>query len=222
MKAFLLPLFVLVMLSTRAFAQETEPLVRTVFKLSPQHFTINSLKAGVERFNKDHSASIVLFATARLENNEGTIDFRDRFDGLAGELQLRKYISPLQTRTSKKGNEYQQGIYGAAYVQGGSYSGKFKGEYTYYDPGTGTYPTQVSYDYSESIGNWGLGFTIGYQKTLWQVIFVEAFIGGGVQWSDRISMGLQPDVLYYDYIGINHPGYKGILPKMGLNIGIGL
>ena len=222
MKPIVLFLSCLMIPPACAFAQEAAILSRTVFKLSPQHFTNNSLKAGIERFNKNHSVSIAVFATARLENNEETGDDREGFDGLAGELQVRKYISPMQTRTSKKGNDYHQGIYGAAYVQGGSYSGQYKGTYRVYDPGTGMYTTQAAYDYSESIGNWGLGFTIGYQKTLWQVIFLEAFIGGGVQWSDRIAMGLQPDVLYNDYEGINHPAYKGILPKIGLNIGIGL
>lgn len=210
------------LIAASVLAQESEPLSRTVFKMSPQHFTQNALKAGVERFYKNHSTSLAIFVTARLDNNEDVLYDREGYDGLAGELQVRKYISPMKSRTSKKGNQYHQGVYGAAYVQGGSYSGKFQEQYTAYDPVTGQYQSYVQYDYSESIGNWGLGFTIGYQKTLWQVVFLEAFIGGGVQFSDRISMGMQSDVLAHDYIGITHPAYKGILPKIGLNIGIGL
>jgi len=223
MRILRLPLIGLLMFSfASSFAQETEPLSRSVFKMSPQHFTQNALKAGLERFNKTHSASLSLFVTARLDNNENTADNWEGYDGLAGELQIRKYISPMKARMSKKGNSYHQGVYGAAYVQGGSYSGEFSGEYTTFDPNTGMYTNHVLYNYSESIGNWGLGFTIGYQKTLWQVVFMEAFIGGGVQFSDPISMGMEPDQSPYQYIGITHPAYKGILPKIGVNIGIGL
>jgi hypothetical protein len=82
---------------------------------------------------------------------------------------------------------------------------------------------QSTYDYHESVGNWGFGFTLGYQRTLWEVVFLEAFVGGGIQFSDRISSGqLPPDGLIYQYDGITDPGYKGILPKIGLMIGIGL
>ena len=53
MKTLLLVTLFLVC-GTVCLAQDpaAEPLSRTVFKLSPQHFTINALKAGVERFNK--------------------------------------------------------------------------------------------------------------------------------------------------------------------------
>src|SRR5687768_5543206 len=81
-----------------AFAQEPETLSRTIFKLSPQHFTQNSLKGGVERFNKNHSLSVAVFITGRMEKNEDS-HYRDGYDGLAGELQVRKYISPMKAVT---------------------------------------------------------------------------------------------------------------------------
>jgi hypothetical protein len=71
------------------------------------------------------------------------------------------------------------------------------------------------------IHNWGGGFTIGYQKTLWQVIFLEAFVGGGIQYSYIIRSG-QQGLAFFRIGGVTDPGYKGILPKVGLNIGIAL
>ncbi len=53
-------------------AQESETISRTIFKLSPQHFTQNSLKAGVERFNRHHSGSIAIFITGMIQNDENT------------------------------------------------------------------------------------------------------------------------------------------------------
>ena len=204
------------------FAQEIVPISRTVFKLSPQHFTHNALKAGLERFNNNHTSSFAIFITGRLDNNEDNYFDREGYNGLAGEFQLRKYISPMKQHTSKKNNVYNQGVYGAAYVQGGSYSGKFAEQYMTFDPVTGGYVQTTQYDYKENIGNWGLGFTIGYQKTLWQVVFLEAFIGGGIQFADRTTSGTNPGGSYYGYDGITDPGYKGILPKIGIMIGIGL
>jgi len=204
-----------------AFAQETETISRTIFKLSPQHFTQNSLKGGVERFNRNHSASLAVLITGRMEKNENSI-YGNGYDGLAGELQLRRYISPIKEMASKNGRQFHQGVYGGVYVQGGSYSGDFRDEYYYYDD-TGTMVEEVLYDYEDHIGNWGGGFIIGYQRTLWQVVFTEVFIGGGLQFSDRITTGLVPygrDLFYDD--GITDPYYRGILPKIGLNVGIGL
>jgi hypothetical protein len=217
----ILALAVASLVCAHASGQETEPLSRTVFKLSPQHFTHNALKAGVERFNKNHSSSFAIFITGRLDNNEDSYFDREGYNGLAGEFQIRKYISPMKEHTSKKNNVYNQGVYGGAYLQGGAYSGEFAEQFMTYDPVTGMYVPTTQYDYKETIGNWGLGFTIGYQKTLWQVIFLEAFIGGGIQFSDRTVSG-NPGDYYNGYDGITDPGYKGILPKIGLHIGIGL
>lgn len=204
-----------------ADAQEPETISRTIFKLSPQHFTENSLKGGVEHFNKKHSASLIVLITGRMEKNEYSIH-GDGYDGLAGELQLRRYISPMKAIVAKNNKVYHQGIYGAVYVQGGSYSGDFRRDYFFYDPNTGSTVTEVQYDYEDHVGNWGGGFTIGYQRTFWQVIFVEAFVGGGLQFSDRILTGKLPSTPDYSHYGIADPYYRGILPKIGLNIGIGL
>lgn len=203
-----------------AVAQESEVISRTIFKLSPQHFTESSLKGGIEHFNKAHSVSVVVFITGRMEKNEDSY-YGDGYDGLAGELQLRRYISPMKAVTLKNNKVYHRGIYGAVYVQGGSYSGDFKREYSYYDL-NGVMVNEVYYDYEDHIGNWGGGITIGYQQTLLQVIFVEVFVGGGLQFSDRITTGklpATPDYSFYDY---KDPYYRGILPKIGFNIGIGL
>jgi hypothetical protein len=219
--AILLLLAVLSLVSFATFAQETETISRTIFKLSPQHFIHNSLKAGIERFNTTHSGSFAFFATGRLENADNAF-LPEGYDGLAGEIQFRKYISPMKLRTSRKNNTYHQGIYGAAYLQGGSYSGGFSDEYSFYDPNTGQYVTQYNYSFKESVTNYGFGFALGYQKTVWQVVFLEAFVGGGIQFSQRTISGNKPEQGFFGYSGIADPGFEGILPKIGLHIGIGL
>lgn len=221
MRTHILLLAGVCLLTNVAVAQESGTISRTVFKLSPQHFTENSLKGGVEHFNKDHSASVSVLITGRMEKNEHSY-YGDGYDGLAGELQLRKYISPMKAVTLKNNKIYYRGIYAGLYVQGGAYSGDFKREYIFYDQTTGGTVREIQYDYEEHVGNWGGGFLIGYQQTFWDVIFVEAFVGGGIQFSDRITTGKLPNTPDYSYYGITDPYYRGILPKIGLNIGIGL
>jgi len=58
---FLLLIGILCLSARTTLAQESETASRTIFKLSPQHFIDNSLKAGVERFNSNHSGSVAVF-----------------------------------------------------------------------------------------------------------------------------------------------------------------
>lgn len=191
-----------------AIGQEIEPVSRTILKQSPQHFVGKALKVGLERFNRDHSGSVAVFFTGVLNNNDQNIHFGDQHDGLAGELQLRKYISPIKLYTTNKDNLYHRGIYVAAHAQAGSYSGNFiqghNGEM-----------------YSEKISNNGFGFILGYQRTIWQVVFLEAFVGGGIQ-SGNTNRSGSFGPRYFAGPWVIEPDYKGILPKIGLNIGVGL
>jgi hypothetical protein len=217
-----LVLLILVVCISPVRAQEPQTISRTILKLSPQHFIDNSLKVGVERFNETYTSSFAFFVTGKLQNQDDGFD-RYGYDGIAGELQLRKYLSPMKAVMSKKNKDYAQGVYGALYAQGGTYRGEMTDMYSNFDPVTG-FPTGYdTYDYEEQVVNFGLGFTIGYQKTLWQVMFLEGFVGGGIQFADRkVSGNIPPNHTYYGYDGIIDPGYRGILPKIGLTIGLGL
>lgn len=198
-----------------ACAQEISDLPRTVFRFAPQNFINNSLKVGMERFNKVHSASFLVHLSGRLQAEQRWID---SYNGLGGELALRRYITPM---TLTKGKKNHWGIYGSLYVQGGSYSG----DITYYDghrdPATGNW-VSTEYRFTENIGVWGGGFTFGYQRTFWEVIFLDVYIGGGLQGSDIIRTGqLPPDPNFYSDI-FSDPGYRGVIPKMGIHFGLGL
>jgi hypothetical protein len=194
--------------SIHTFGQSTPelPPKRILFKLSPQHFTQNTLKAGGEFFNKEFSRSFVVYFSAAAGNNPNDYFYYSDYEysGLSGELQYRKYISPVRFQTSKRGREYYQGIYFSGFVQG--------------------IPVYVvEYNYHESVGNFAFGFTLGVQRTLWKVLLIDLYVGGGLQLSDIIRSGQVPQAPYYFYYGgISNPSYNGILPKFGLQIGIGL
>lgn len=50
--------------------QETPPPSRSVFKISPQHFTQLQLKVGFERFNKTYSHSFSFYVNALLNSQD--------------------------------------------------------------------------------------------------------------------------------------------------------
>ena len=213
-------LLFLLAIATIASAQNSEPSIpRTLAKVSPQHFINNSLKIGLERFNSSFTKSFVLFITPRVEGSNSGDLYRRGYNGVGAELQYRKYISPMREHITKR-RSYYGGIYAAGFAQAGSYTGKFKGESGTYDWRTGIY-TSTPYDYKEDVGNWAVGFTLGYHRTFWDVVYIDGYIGGGVQFSDSIKTGTlpNPDDIYVDIVD---PGFHGILPKFGILIGISL
>ncbi len=225
MRVLLLPL--LLLLSVHAICQDqpTLPLPRALFKVAPQNFAVNSLKIGTEIFNKSRTKSYSLFVYGRFDGNNSTQPYYygdDFYKGLGGEFQYRKYISPLQNYTTRKGKPFLQGIYVSGYLQAASY--KNEGDFIYYsyDPATGQQVNAVVVN--ESISNWGTGFTIGFHRTLWSVLYIDAYIGGGIQWSDVIRMSTTNFNFdnYSSYSGITDPAYQGIMPKFGLQLGIAL
>ncbi|HEX5168540.1 MAG TPA: hypothetical protein VFW11_05160 [Cyclobacteriaceae bacterium] len=222
MKYLISPMLVLAALI--ANGQDPQPLpARSIFKISPQHFTQRQLKIGFERLNRSYSQSLSLYLNGLLAWSDD-YGYEEDYSGLGAELQYRKYLVPLAGRTTKKGNTYYRGIYFSGYLQGGRYSGTQSGTSYNYDHSTGT-STSTPYNYKEDIGNWGGGFTFGFQQTLWSKIFFEVYIGGGLQFADRNTSGNVPDSPYYYYFydsGITALDYQGILPKIGLQVGIGL
>lgn len=217
--------WVLLLGSISAFSQDEQTLTtpRALFKVVPQSFAINTLKIGAEFFNKNRSKSYSLYLYGRFDSNNSnqTYYYGDEFyKGLGGEFQYRKYIGPMKSYVTKRNKNYLQGIYVSGYVQAASY--KNEGEFIYYnyDPNTGQ---QNNYRIvvEESIGNWGTGFTIGVHRTLWSILFIDAYIGGGIQWSDTIHMSTPalPNS-YYSYSGITSPNYQGIMPKFGIQLGV--
>jgi len=219
--------FVICLIFTEfAFAQDTtkqKTLSRTVFKISPFHFVQNTLKVGLENFNKSGTKSISIYAGVRSKSNTtSNANSDDSYNGVLGEVQFKKYVSPIEEYISKRNRVTMvtQGIYGGVFIQGGSYSGSRNYVEYNYDPGTQT-PTNVNYKYSENTWNAGIGFVLGAQRVFWNAIFVDVYIGGGLQVAESSLSGQIPPN-YYSYNSSIDPGYKGIIPKIGIQIGMGL
>lgn len=217
----------LVLTSICVLAQSEPELTapRALFKVAPQNFAINTLKIGTEVFNKSRTKSYSLYVFGRFDSNNGSGPYYygdDFYKGLGGEFQYRKYISPMKSYSTRRNKNYLQGIYVSGYLQAATF--KNEGDFIYYnyDPNTGQ---QISYSVrvEENVKNWGTGFTLGIHRTLWSVLSIDAYIGGGVQWSD-LDKRYDPSIpmRYYSYSGITSPTYQGIMPKFGIQLGVAL
>lgn len=218
MKNFLSALLLLSFLTT--CAQEDKNISRTIFKISPQQFLINTLSIGIERINKSYDKSYSLALSGRTESFNQSSNSTG-INGLMTEFQCRKYIKPLREYTSKKNRTYVQGMYFSGFLQAGKYTSTIRYLYPYYQPYMPLSPVYFS-GYKENIANVTTGFTLGIQRVFWNTLFVDVYIGGGFQYANVVRTGNQPPQGYSDYYEIGAPGYSGIVPRFGLLVGMGL
>lgn len=182
------------------FAQEdqepTFKLPRAVMKIAPLQFFLSTLEVGVEVFNPTYSKSFNLsagFRSGANGYNEGT--------GASVELAYRNYAAPMKYR-ARNNRESYQGIYYSLFV---------RGEY---------FKEDDDYEYWETTFSITPGFTLGFQKTLWKVLLLDVYVGGGIKFSDVEYATTPPP--YESSYGILDPGYSGICPRIGAKVGMGL
>jgi hypothetical protein len=219
MKHFLLPLvFTLINISATCQKEPATKPIKYLFKMSPQHLTLNMLKVGLEKVNTDATNSIQLYAQVIANNDRDTYFWNNGYDGGGFELMFKRYLLPIQEATTRKGKPYTQGIYLGGFLQAGAYHGNFADIYTSWDPITQNYIT-VEYNYKDKTSNGAFGFTIGLQRIFWKVLALDAYVGAGYQLRNQQVVGDKP-IWVYDYIDFSDVNYRGILPKLGLTVGL--
>jgi hypothetical protein len=198
--------FALLFVSLSAYPQNSEPakkLPRGLIKISPLQFFSQTLELSVETLNVDYTRAFQVSAGFR----SGQGDYIDGH-GANFSLAYRKYVRPLSTPTTRNPDAVQ-GIYYNIFLKG-EY---FKGEEEYWG--------QSQFERTkEVVRSLSPGFTIGLQRTIFDVLFMEVFIGGGIKFVDVEYSGIAPsDQINYDLF---HPAYEGIYPSIGMKIGVGL
>lgn len=209
LKHFIFPVVILSVLSAKAQSEENKDFVlpKAVLKLSPFHFFNSTFQFGSEIFNQTRSRSFNIDVGVR----SSSLTYDDA-KGISTEIGFRKYVKPMTLR-QRKSRQFYQGIYYNIFIQGSYFEG-YSQEYIY-NPTTGG-----AYDrYKITVKSIAPGFYMGLQKTLWEVVLMDAYIGGGVKISE-IDRSQQVGYYYDDELFA--PGYEGIYPKIGIKIGIGL
>lgn len=199
-------------------SESTDKPINYLFKMSPQHLTLNMLKVGVEKVNTDGTRGIQLYIQAVGNDAREDYYWSNGYDGVGFEFMLKRYLLPIKEITNRKGRSFAQGIYLGGFVQAGNYKGGFAWEDYVWDPQNQT-GSNISYEYTSKTINGALGFTIGVQRIFWKVLALDAYIGAGYQLSNQRITGNAPEwaIDYYDFNEVN---YRGVLPKIGLTVGL--
>jgi len=198
-------------------AQEQKTLPsRTLLKLSPQHFIVSTLQIGTERFSRDFSRSWNLAVGVR--NQGGSRSYSMQVRGAEIDFQYRKYVRPMQPFTSRKNRSYLQGVYVGPFVNGGIFS--VDDEYFWLSSDMHGNPQWRGSGNKYNSRQVGGGFTIGLQRTFWDVITLDVFAGGGLRYShiNIVSDQFSNEI----FTTVTGPGFSGIFPRIGFNIGITL
>lgn len=173
---------------------------RALIKVAPLLFFTQTFELSIEGMTPNFTRAVQLSFGYR----SGQPGFKEGTGG-TGTIAYRKYARPMNKSLVKR-PDIKQGIYYSLFLK-----------YDYFK-GTEEYLNQAAGDVT--IRSMSPGFTLGIQRTMFEVMFVDFYLGGGIRFP-TIEYGYtdHPDEDHYD---IFSPAYKGIYPTMGIRFGIGL
>jgi hypothetical protein len=171
---------------------------RNSISINPIRFTTSTFQMSYDRLiGKDKSINISAGLTYKDNESESVSGYR-------GEFQLRYYVLQHETaRVSRK-------IYAAPFVFDQYTDVTDKNRYSYDPYGNGT----LQSDYRYNVNSFGAGFVMGLKWIFAKRFVLDGFVGGGVRTSNRNNSSSA----YIDNSLMGY-GYKGIFPRIGVDIG---
>lgn len=180
-----------------------------IFKFSPQHMIRNGMWLSGEFFNDRHSTSHNIGIEAMYSEATGRTSGVLKSSGFTAEYMFRYYPGRLHVQQTLN-KEYVKGFYVGFFGQAGSYNLTTS---NYYSSSSGNYKTNVR------SAVYYPGFILGMQQALGESIYLDLYIGAGMHISN-IGQVTSPvsdyNISNYYFIYTN-----GILPKVGLSLGVG-
>lgn len=183
-----------------------------VLKVSPFHFFDNTLQVGAEFF-KTKTFKTSLFAAANVTYRPGQ---RISDNGGSIELQARHYPRGFKADSSGWVRNSASGFY-LGFGANIGYNEYIDKEY-YFNSSLPEKITVTSQWVTPSV-------VFGYQLIAWEALYLDIYLGGGirindVKYSSTPSGPTEED--YFSNSSIFSRYYRGILPKAGFTLGIGL
>lgn len=185
-----------------------------VFGLSPFHFFDNSISVSGEFFSSDYRKSARLVLTGTFRDVPKLSD-----KGFALEVSGRFYPKSFQCDSAMWSRNGASGIYLGYGAQAGFNEYIDNNKFDYY--GNNAKLEQTS--------TWVTPFVcFGYQFTLYEVLYLDIFVGGGIKFNNvnrefsGNTTGIYTNPDYQENPNIFQREYRGILPKIGFTLGLGL
>jgi len=192
---------------------------KVIFKLSPFHFIDKTLNVQTEIFtDAQYKNSFQISLNGMYQSNRTVSDI-----GGSIELQGRYYPRSFKPDTMPwvwnkvaglyfgygaqlGANEYWKSSYEPVYDAFKNYVGDVEGKRTWNSQWVTPF------------------FCFGYQLIVWETLYIDVYLGGGIKINSvtRKFENIQNNDLNNDNPVIFDRYYKGIIPKMGFSIGIGL
>lgn len=175
--------------------QISEPAAyRNSIKINPISFFTSTFQLSYERLvGKDKSLNFSAGLTYKDSDNESVSGYR-------GEFQFRYFVLQRETnRASRK-------LYFAPFVFD-QYADVINRNYY-------NYLNQIQEEYRYKVNSFGAGVVIGVNWTFARRFVLDAFVGGGVRTSN-----MDNNSNFYLNNGLMSYGYKGIFPRVGLDLG---
>ncbi|MEL7146928.1 MAG: hypothetical protein AAFO69_11205 [Bacteroidota bacterium] len=185
---------------------------RNIIKLQPFQFIDNTFFLGYEAFNQDYTKSFNIGMGFITSNTQSTEEV-----GFKYEVQYRIYVNGFKKYVPKRAEApYNRGIYASVYIAG--VRSEQTSEFNYYNP------IQEFFEFRENtriISAFNPGVTIGVQRSVWDNLYVDFYIGGGVRFAnvtDSDELFPQSD---FEIDDVYDREYTGVFPKIGMSIGLG-
>lgn len=179
-----------------------EPALRNTFRVGMFHFFDNTFYLNYERKLKNGNGLLL---------GGGAIYKEDDYERNAGyrtEVQLKIYV--IEHANEKRMNK----LYFAPYFTFKYLERKVYNNYPFYDEWGNMIYQPPTKEYYHSFSP---GIVAGYSLTLYKRINIDMYLGGGLKRTfDADFKGR----ITHDNSSIWQPGYSGVLPKIGVDIGI--
>ncbi|HXA01342.1 MAG TPA: hypothetical protein VNW99_05095 [Cytophagaceae bacterium] len=209
MKKIFFTILILTNLSFTSFSQ-----VVNIYKISPQHLTVNTFSLTLERASYALSrTSLNISPFVTYYDRQNYLNTSEKVAGAGLELGKKIYVSKVDSASPLKGfyasGSLTYGYYSADYqkTNDSSYTNPFNYHYLSY--------TSSGKNYHENIQKIGADVFIGYQFSIKKVFYIDAFFGAGMRYGIS-SLG---DNSYYKASLIDI-GHSGIIPKAGVKLGL--
>jgi len=227
MKKFIKNLTLLAIIGLTANLVQAQDLTirRNIYKIAPIHFTVNELQLGFEHIQKNLRTSHNFYINVKQNNlNDGYATSSDQLGVTGAKIiyEPRFYVNGFKPGSGKK--KRLGGIYGNFYGSFATYY--IDRTFITYDIINGSTVTSTS-KYTIFSANFGVG--LGYQIALTDNFYIDVYAGGGTKINNFDPKNHIPDVVrnggnynYGNYINILSPEFKGIAPRIGINLGIAI
>ena len=189
---------------------ESDGHIKNIVKISPFHFADGTFLLSYEHMLSENKSSLMFSAGLHSRTNYnrafGGSGTPDPDFGFQEEFQYRIYVIPPQDYSrNDRGFWYFKGFYAGPYL---------KHRYLQRTVTQWDWVLQVNTDEKENINQVAGGVLLGVQFAIGNRFFMDFYTGGGVQRSfGEVSN---------QFISVGQPGYSGVVPQIGFQIGIGL